>query len=184
MKKCLYCHEEIQDIAKKCRFCGEWLEKVDVDTIQHKNNLTASNNNLIKKYGNFIKNTFSGRVGRGDYFAGDVLLLLAMFLIIAAFIVVVDLLTPEGFVDQILIFSLITAFLGLLNIFIVWIGLNVRRLHDINYSGWALLLGFIPLLNFIIGLMALFKAGNSNKNKYGDVPNENKFLLKRILNIN
>ena len=34
-KHCPYCGEEILAVAKKCRYCGEWLDKTDMsDTPQ------------------------------------------------------------------------------------------------------------------------------------------------------
>lgn len=32
MKKCEYCAEEVQDDARKCKHCGEWLEKNEKQT--------------------------------------------------------------------------------------------------------------------------------------------------------
>ena len=143
-------------------------------------------NNLIIRYFHFIKNTFSGRIGRGDYFAGDILLTLAVFLIVFVFAVLASAIIPEVSknVDEILIPVLIVAFMLVLNVGIIWLGLNVRRLHDFGYSGWALLLAFFPLLNIIVGLMALFKRGDPRVNEYGNIPDENKNLFKRILNLN
>jgi uncharacterized membrane protein YhaH (DUF805 family) len=46
----------------------------------------------------------------------------------------------------------------------------VKRLHDINKSGGYYWFTYIPLANFIIGMMLLFKKGTDGKNQYGDDP--------------
>lgn len=40
---------------------------------------------------------------------------------------------------------------------------NVRRLHDLGYSGWLVLLFIIPLWSLAI----IFRKGNEGNNKYG-----------------
>lgn len=51
MKKCSYCDEQIQDDAKKCKFCGEWLEKGGNATSAAQ--LIASNTGRNSKRKNF-----------------------------------------------------------------------------------------------------------------------------------
>jgi hypothetical protein len=46
----------------------------------------------------------------------------------------------------------------------------VRRLHDINASGWWFALSIIPAANFVLGLVLLFVKGAEGENRYGSDP--------------
>lgn len=51
------------------------------------------------------------------------------------------------------------------------LGLAVRRLHDINKSGWFILLGLIPIVGAIILIIWFCKDSDPQPNQYGPVPN-------------
>ena len=51
------------------------------------------------------------------------------------------------------------------------LGLSVRRLHDINRSGWWVLIGLIPLVGAIILIIWFAKESDPVENQYGPVPN-------------
>ena len=55
---------------------------------------------------------------------------------------------------------------------ICWFGLaqGVKRLHDMDKSGWLILLLFVPLLNVFWGLYMLFADGTVGPNQYGADP--------------
>ena len=45
-------------------------------------------------------------------------------------------------------------------LFIPWISLLVRRLHDIGRTGWFVLLYFIPIVGFFLLIILALKRGN------------------------
>ena len=47
--------------------------------------------------------------------------------------------------------------------------LEVRRLHDINKSGWWLLISLIPAIGFIILIIFFATASVDEGNVYGDI---------------
>ena len=48
--------------------------------------------------------------------------------------------------------------------------LMIRRLHDLNLSGFFVLLGFVPLVSLGLLLYLLFKEGTTGDNSYGPDP--------------
>lgn len=47
---------------------------------------------------------------------------------------------------------------------------NVKRLHDVDKSGWLIILLFIPIIGFIWGLYMLLADGTVGPNRYGMDP--------------
>lgn len=47
-----------------------------------------------------------------------------------------------------------------------------RRLHDIGWSGVAIFLFLIPIVNIILGFILLVAAGTKGPNKYGEDPHK------------
>lgn len=50
--------------------------------------------------------------------------------------------------------------------------LMIRRLHDLNKTGWLCLIMLIPVINTLFGIYLLFAPGTVGYNDYGADPVE------------
>jgi uncharacterized membrane protein YhaH (DUF805 family) len=69
-----------------------------------------------------------------------------------------------GQVTDLFVFA---GFLVSLALLIPSIAVAIRRLHDTSRSGWWLLIGFIPLVGWIIVIVFLAMEPTSGSNEYG-----------------
>ena len=53
---------------------------------------------------------------------------------------------------------------------IIFLPFNVRRVHDLDKSGWWLLLGCVPVVNFFFFIYVSFFTGTDGDNSYGADP--------------
>jgi uncharacterized membrane protein YhaH (DUF805 family) len=110
--------------------------------------VNAWKNAVLENYANF-----SGRANRPQYW---------WFTLTAIIIsVVLQVLTNAAS-----IFGLIAVIYSLA-VLIPSIALAVRRLHDINKSGWWLLITFIPIIGFIILIVWAATRGTEGENDHG-----------------
>jgi uncharacterized membrane protein YhaH (DUF805 family) len=61
---------------------------------------------------------------------------------------------------------------------VLWIFWAIQRAHDLDRSGWQVLLMFIPLLGMIWGFIWLFGRGTPHANRYGPPPPPNSLGVK------
>lgn len=62
------------------------------------------------------------------------------------------------------------AIIGLITLSVIF---GIQRLHDLDQSGWLILLNFIPLANIVMAIFLIFVPGTQGSNKWGPKPPAN-----------
>jgi len=103
---------------------------------------------------------FEGRVGRLQYFGYSVVWGLVVTVMAA-------LLTAGDPVNGPSAGGSISLFLVLIVYTVATLSYGVRRLHDLDKSGWWMLLSIVPFANLVLGLILLLGPGTPGPNRYG-----------------
>lgn len=107
--------------------------------------------------GNFAN--FKGRASRSEYWR-----FVAVTIALGFIINVLNFIFSHTFLGSLI--SLVS-FAYSCAILLPSIGIAVRRLHDVNTSGWVLLAGFIPFIGLVYVIYLLAKKGDEADNKFG-----------------
>ncbi len=102
--------------------------------------------------------TFEGRLNRQPYIIG--------YLTVSIISGIITYLTKDS------TSTLISIFAGIIGILLcaVTLSLIIRRLHDLDKSGWFALIFIIPLIGFLFSLYLMFAKGTDGSNQYGADP--------------
>ncbi len=135
--------------------CGDIVTEVkNLKTVNVEKAKTALNVYFV----DYLKNNylkFDGRVSRRQYW---------MFALYSSLISIII-----SFLACILPFLSILSLLYVLAILVPSVGLGVRRLHDIDLSGWFFLICLIPFIGGIALILLFCLPGDTGKNKFDSV---------------
>ena len=113
-----------------------------------------------------------GRLGRLRYIAyAFTLMFIAQILVVVGTPSII-VATSDGPASSALIFAVFScaAVLGLM--------LGMQRCHDLDKSGWLILLSLIPIINFFFTLYLIFAPGTQGANRFGMPPPPNTLVVK------
>jgi uncharacterized membrane protein YhaH (DUF805 family) len=111
----------------------------------------------------------AGRFGRANYLAYSLGLYLIFMLVVGAVTAATSFMGDAA--SMIVGAVTLIAYVALFGAAIIFM---IRRLHDLNWSGWLSVLTVVPLANLIIAIPCLFFRGTSGPNNYGPPPKPNK----------
>ena len=136
------------------------IEEEKIDNTYDDENVIGLN--IFNSFGICMKKFFNfrDRASRSEYW---------YFQLIFAIISIPLFIYEDTSNDAHLIYSGVSGILVLI-LFIPAISVGVRRLHDINKSGWFVLISAIPFIGWIILAVMLIDKGTLGKNKFGKYP--------------
>ncbi len=113
--------------------------------------------------------SFNGRIRRMEYFLSGLICGIATWIGLALGVgTFISGASNNSTIGS--IFGLIIGFAAIIGA--IWFSLaqGVKRLHDLNKSGWMFLICYIPLVGWIFALYILFADGTVGPNQYGPDP--------------
>ena len=108
-----------------------------------------------------------GRISRGEYIKKFLFLLVSIIPLLIIFVFLIEFL--GDFVEGILtlLFGIIMVLIN-----ISYLMLSIRRLHDLNKSGWLILIAIVPLIDIAFFIYLLACPGTRGNNDYGPEPEQ------------
>lgn len=112
-----------------------------------------------------------GRFGRATFIAWNFLVFLILMSIpiflTTFFIAPTDSLENiNQFQDSLLKLKTLGTIVNLILLYFIFV-FSIKRLHDLNKSGWFSLLNLIPLVNLVFFIWLMLSIGNEEKNDFG-----------------
>lgn len=125
----------------------------------------------------------TGRIGRLRYLSYQFLVAVVFYAVLTVSIIILALLmeaisgTGSASSDSAsIVITLLAMVMALPFVFYAAIIYPKRRLHDLNQTGWWVVLNFIPLLNIILALYLIFAPAKQIVNEYGNPPRPNRTI--------
>ncbi|NNF33586.1 MAG: DUF805 domain-containing protein [Saprospiraceae bacterium] len=116
---------------------------------------------LIDKYADF-----SGRARRAEFWQFYII----HFLVVIGLAFTSSIITPRIYIPAMVGYSLFAL--------VPCLAVTVRRLHDIEKSGWWILIKMIPVAGGLIFLIFLATEGTYGPNYYGEDPKDEDYELE------
>ena len=151
-RKCAKCGAIIPEGKNFCVECGEFLTS----------STTAAQNTPPAGKLNFWQKIFQKRLARKDYW----LLCLSQVVLFGFVEIIGFVIAAAKWPVAGIIFSVLLEFVFSL----LFLFLEIERLHDADKSGWNVCWFFLPIIGYVILLIQLCLPGTDGSNRFGNPP--------------
>ena len=142
---------------------------LDNELNNNEQNKPQKENIFLSIYRNYF--CFDGRLNRKPFILRSLAItIIPILLMVLLFYLFAGGLPPKGeYLHKELFWVHVMLHLGLMFLPIVsGFSLGIRRCHDLNLSGWWLILGLLPYISIVWGFYLMLKKGTDGKNDYGE----------------
>ena len=172
MRACPKCGQRIPISERYCPYCRHMkniplpLDAYALGFIENFKNC------VVHKYADF-----EGRASRGEYWHFMLIyqLIVAIILFICAAISYV---TPVSGTTGVSL-GLVILFVLSIGFIIPGVAVAIRRLHDVGWSGWPILLALVPFVGIPVVIILMALPGKTVSNRFGD-PTGTEIITKQM----